>query len=120
MTTLDEMLALERQVWDALVAGDAAADAALICRDFIGVYKTGWADRADHCGQLRDGPTVSGYELHQPQVMELPGDTVLLTYLARYTRAGTPQIEEAMYVSSIWQCLEGRWLNIFSQDTDAV
>jgi len=39
-------VALESRVWDALVRGDADADADLLATDFLGVYATGFADRS--------------------------------------------------------------------------
>ena len=53
---LTEITALERQVWDALVTGDINADAALLCDSFLGVYSDGFAQKADHTGQLISGP----------------------------------------------------------------
>ena len=40
----------------------------------------------------------------------------LLAYCARYVRAGSTE-EESMYVSSLWCEHDGRWVNVFSQDT---
>jgi hypothetical protein len=39
--TVDRFIALESQVWDAFVAGDAEADARVLADNFIGVYSTG-------------------------------------------------------------------------------
>lgn len=113
---LEPVLALERAVWDALVAGDAAADAALLAPDFLGVYPTGFAGRADHAAQLAAGPTVAAYRLSDVRLVPMGADHALLAYRADYTRMGGAQ-PEAMFVSSIWRRAGAGWVNTFSQDT---
>ncbi|MCB2120744.1 MAG: nuclear transport factor 2 family protein [Rhodobacteraceae bacterium] len=115
---LAELLACERAVWDALVAGDAAADMATLDECFLGVYPDGFAGKADHGAQLAAGPTVARYEIAEARVLPLSPDVAVLAYLARYLRPGAEQ-QEAMYVSSIWRREGGGWRNVFSQDTPA-
>ncbi|WP_253913124.1 DUF4440 domain-containing protein [Pseudoruegeria sp. HB172150] len=116
MNDLDFFLSLETQVWEALVAGDAAADEALLAEDFLGVYSTGYAERACHVDQISDGPTVELYEISAPRLVPLGPGRALLAYRADYIRKGA-DTSEAMYVSSIWEERGGRWLNTFSQDS---
>ncbi len=116
MPDLAFFLALETRVWQALVDGDAAADAALLDPDFLGVYTTGFAGRDDHTGQLAGGPTVASYAIDGARLLPLGPGRALLAYRATYTRVGQTE-QEAMYVSSIWAEKAGRWINIFSQDT---
>ena len=120
MAELTFFTALETRVWEALVAGDAAADRALLAPDFLGVYSTGFAKRSDHTQQLADGPTVTRFLLSEARLIELGPGRVLLAYRADYLRKGA-HAAEAMYVSSIWEERDGQWLNTFSQDssTDA-
>jgi hypothetical protein len=115
---LRDLTSCERQVWDTLVQGDAAADAALLCKSFLGVYGTGFAGKADHTGQLEHGPTVQTYELSQLTARALGPEYALLSYHARFQRCGRLTAED-MYVSSIWQRTDNGWVNIFSQDTAA-
>lgn len=114
---LSTLLTLERRVWQALVDGDAAADTALLSDDFLGVYPDGFAGKADHSGQLDNGPTILRFELQEPQTRRLGDRHALLSYRATFRRPG--RAPEIMYVSSIWQEREGDWVNIFSQDTPA-
>ena len=114
---LDAILALETAVWEALRAGDDAADAALLSAEFLGVYPTGYADRDEHAAPLADGPTVARYEISEPRLTLVADDAVLLTYRAAYDRAPDPGSTEAMYVSSLWCRRDGSWRNTFSQDT---
>lgn len=116
---VDELLAVEQEVWAALAAGDADADARLLADDFLGVYGSGFAGKADHCGQLADGPTVSKHELSEARVLELAADVLLLAYRARWVGTGSRGTGEAttMYVTSVWRRTEEGWRNVFSQDT---
>jgi hypothetical protein len=115
---IDELIGLERTVWQALVDGDPAADESMLAEDFLGVYPSGFADRDEHAAQLNDGPTVAAYELHRARMVAVGEDALLLVYQADYRRPGAAGNEsESMYVSSLWCRREGRWMNVFSQDT---
>ncbi|GLP87597.1 nuclear transport factor 2 family protein [Tritonibacter mobilis] len=87
---LQDLTSCERQVWDALVQGDAVADAALLCESFLGVYGTGFAGKADHTGQLEHGPTVQTYELSQLTARALGPEYAVLSYHARFQRWRSP------------------------------
>ncbi len=117
-STLDFLISLETDVWDALVRGDAAADRALLAPDFLGVYPTGFAGRDDHADQLESGPSVDTYTITDARVVEVAVDTKLLSYRADYRRPGAmPGPMASMYVSSLWTMRDDRWVNVFSQDT---
>src|SRR5690606_23405244 len=111
----------ETQVWQALVAGDGRADERLLSEEFVGVYPTGFANRSDHVRQLDDGPTMSDFALSEERLLRLSESAVLLCYRADYRRSGDPpsSTSDVMYISSLWCRREGRWLNVFSQDTPA-
>ncbi len=119
MTPLEKekIRALETAVWEALVLGDAAADAALLAPDFLGVYETGFGDRDEHVAQLSAGPSVARFALRDQRFLALADNLVLVAYRAVYSRAATPEVEEVMYVSSIWRRNGTDWRNVFSQDT---
>jgi hypothetical protein len=117
---VEDFIQLETEVWRALVRGDAAADERLLADEFLGVYPTGFADRSDHVRQLADGPTVDEFTLSDERLVVLSDSAVLLAYRADYRRAprsARPIEPEAMYVSSVWCRRDGRWVNVFSQDT---
>lgn len=114
---LDWFLALESQVWEALVTGDAQADASLLTADFLGVYPSGFSGRVDHAGQLDAGPVMRSYHLDQARLLRIGEKHALLSYRATYARiAGDTEV---MFISSLWQLTGGRWRNSFSQDTPA-
>ncbi len=114
--SLDEILTLEKQVWSALVEGNAQADRALLSPDFLGVYPTGFANRDDHVGQFADAPTMAKYELSDARLRVLSPDIVLLSYRADYLRPNQSGWE-AMLISSLWERRNEVWVNSFSQDT---
>jgi predicted enzyme related to lactoylglutathione lyase len=118
---IDDFIQLENEVWHALVGGDAAADARLLSEDFLGVYPTGFADRSDHVGQLNEGPTVTEFTVSDERLLILSDSAVLLVYRAEYRRPRARHASdlETMYVSSLWCRRDGRWVNVFSQDTPA-
>ncbi len=113
-----ELLECETAVWQALVAGDAGADRALLATEFLGVYPDGFAGRDAHVAQLGHGPTVERFALSDARVLPLGGTHALLAYRADYRRVGR-EVDEAMYVSSVWRRTAAGWINVFSQDTPA-
>lgn len=118
MSFLKEILHCEECVWQALVDGDQAADAAALHDDFLGVYSSGFAAKDDHVNQLAQGPTITSYQLLDARTMPLGEGHVLLSYKATFTRASRDNPEN-MYVSSIWKHTPQGWVNVFSQDTPA-
>jgi len=115
-TLLAQITALETKVWQALVTGDTLADNRLLTADFLGVYPSGFATKAEHCGQLNDGPVMRSFSLSQVQLRIISPEAVLLSYRAQYQRANEAQ-EDVMYITSLWQHSDKGWLNSFSQDT---
>ncbi|MEL0435684.1 nuclear transport factor 2 family protein [Phycobacter sp. K97] len=116
---LQEILACETAVWQALQNGDVAADRAALHPKFLGVYPSGFAGRDAHSGQLLNGPTVARFALSKARILTLAADCALLAYLATYHLPGD-ETERAMYVSSVWKREGAGWINVFSQDTEAL
>ena len=81
------------------------------------ISPSGFAGRADHAGQLDAGPVMQSYDLDQARLLVIAPDSVLLSYRATYERVGKGR--EVMFVSSLWQRIDGQWRNSFSQDTPA-
>lgn len=70
---LAELTAAENRVWQALVAGDATADGAALDDSFLGVYPSGFSDKAGHIGQLAEGPVMEHFRLSELRLMRLGG-----------------------------------------------
>ena len=121
-TSIEQILKLETEVWEALRTGDSRRDSLMLSDDFLGVYPTGFANKTEHVSQLKDGPTVLSYKFIDPRIVVLGEKRVLLAYKAIWVRLknSAPQPCEAMFVSSVWEYRADRWLNTFSQDTPAV
>lgn len=119
--SLDFIVALESQVWEALVRGNAAAHEALMAPNFVGLYATGFADPTAHAGLLANGPMMASYEISQARLITISDSAVLLCYRADYRPQlnGTAGAPAAMYISSLWTESDGEWRNLFSQDTAA-
>jgi len=120
---LAHLLELEEQVWAALVSGDREADERLLADEFLGVYASGHAGKAEHVGQLDGGAVVSHYRLSEAKMLPLGEGLALLSYRADWQRVSREmeKAEEAMFVSSLWRRrADGLWQNLFSQDTPCV
>lgn len=115
---VDAFVALERRVWDALVAGDAAADRAMLSDDFLGVYPDGFSGVEAHAAQLSSGPTVTRYELSEARLRMIAPDAALLSYRADY-EGSMGGCAGAVFITSLWERRDGAWINTFSQDTPA-
>lgn len=116
---VEKFVSLEIGVWEALVNGDGVADAALLSEDFLGVYETGFSGKTEHAAMLDNGPIVLKYRIENARLRSVGDRAVLLSYLACYTKPDDPANQERMYVSSLWEEVDGQWLNTFSQDTNA-
>jgi len=115
-TLLAELTECENHVWDALVDGDRHADEAALGERFLGVYPDGFAGKTQHVQQLSNGSTMHSYTLSDIRVLTLGTDHAVLSYRAEFCRRNQNKLE-GMYVSSIWERVDGGWINIFSQDT---
>lgn len=116
---IEKFVALETGVWEALVSGDGVADTALLSEDFLGVYETGFSNRTGHAAMLDNGSIVLKYRFEDARLRVVGDKAALLSYLACYTKPVDPAKEERMYVSSLWQEIDGQWINTISQDTNA-
>lgn len=109
---------LESGVWDSQVSGDADAQRELLSADFVGVYPSGFATRAEHAAQLSDGPITTAYSIADARLITVTADTVMLCYRADHQPVGRARTE-SMFISSLWVERDGRWWNTFSQDSPA-
>lgn len=114
--TIDKFERLETAMWNSLVAGDGEAADRILSSDYLGVYTTGFSDRDDYIAALANGPTAASFEISQSRLFVLSDTAVLYSYRADFKSQpdGPP---EAMYISSLWCLRDGRWVNVFSQDT---
>ncbi len=109
----------EKGVWRALQQSDGTADARLLADDFVGVYETGFASKADHVRWTGQG-RVEYYRMADVRVMPFGREAALILYKAEFkgSQGGQP-FHKTQYISSLWIRRSNRWWNVFSQDTDA-
>jgi hypothetical protein len=110
---------MERGVWEALKNKDKAADARLLADDFVGLYDTGFATKSDHVNQMDSKYSIESYSVHDARVFRLSPTIVLLLYKAICKGSGEWEqyCSRPDFASSLWVERDGRWLNLFSQDT---
>ena len=114
--TIDMFKRLETAMWTSLVEGDGAAADGLLSSDYLGVYTTGFSDRADYIAALANGPIAASFEISESRIFVVSDTAVMYSYRADFkSRQDGPT--EVMYISSLWCKREGRWVNVFSQDT---
>jgi len=110
---------LESGVWEAMVSGDLDAERELLSADFLGVYPSGFATRAEHLAELADGPVTVSYTIVDARLIEVSADSVMLCSRADHQPVGRDE-PESMYISSLWVERDGRWWNTFSQDSPTI
>jgi hypothetical protein len=108
-------------VWEALKNKDKVADRNLLTEDFIGVYKDGFGNRAEHIAQIDDKYQLTEYKLENVRVLMIAADSAMIVYRATCRAAGTwaNDCAQPMYISSLWISQDSKWVNVFSQDTSA-
>jgi hypothetical protein len=64
---------------------------------------------------------MASYSITDTRLIHVSAADVMLCYRADYRRIqdGRPGSNETMYISSLWTERDGRWRNVFSQDTPA-
>ena len=114
----NELVALEREGWQALSDGRGAdyyaqhlADNALMAFSF------GVMDRQAAIDAMAQAPPWASFELTDPRVVALTDDSAVLVYAAKAQREG--QDPYAATISSTFVRRQGQWLLAFHQQTPA-
>ncbi len=118
MTPDADLVALERQGWEALADGrggeyyrENLADGALMAFSF------GVMDRLAAIAAMEQAPPWARFELIDPRVIELTEDCGVVVYRANAQRAGEEPY--SAMISSTFVQRDGRWLLAFHQQTPA-
>lgn len=113
----DDLIAREKQVWDALKRKDYDAFAAFLAADQMEVNSNGVYDKAGTIKGVKEidlsNATVSDF-----QVLKLDKDAAVVTYLVK----GPPPLfpAEGEWHSTVWVKRKGKWLAVFHQGTTVV
>ena len=117
----DEIIGLERAQWETFKKKDKATLAAMLADDYLDFGSDGRWDKAK---SLRDGymaadPTLLDFAWEDLQFKLLNANMALLTYRGKYREKnkGKENTGEAYY-SSLYQRQNGKWLTVFTQDSN--
>jgi hypothetical protein len=111
---VDQAWQLEQESWAAAAAGEAAAYYAKIMTDDAFVVLP---DRVLDRDEVLDGgvPPWSSYELEEPRLSLLDGETVLVSYRVAADRPGAGGYRGQ--VTSLYAWSDGGWALTFQQHT---
>ncbi len=113
----EDIIAMEKGVWDAITRQDVTAFQALVAEDawmVIGGMRSSGAEEARLLPQIHFPPCV----LSEFRVKALSDEVVLLHYTATFGGENSPMSDFAgsYYVSSVWQRRQEGWKMVFNQD----
>jgi hypothetical protein len=115
----DNIVALERQVAEAIKRNDMDAFGSLLTDDYVQVDSAG-ATPKSVLVKNEGNFTIKDYTMEDIRVVELNQDTALLT--SKFAQKGKYQGKDYSthgYSSSVWVKRGGKWLCAFSQVTPA-
>ena len=116
----EELVNLERMAWEAVKHKDRAALARLFGEGYFDFGSDGRYDpeKVLNAGWM-DGDTLEDISWTDLQVKVLDDHTALVTYRGKYRgkESGKETSGEAYY-SSLYQKQKGKWLMVFTQDSN--
>ena len=117
----DSLVTLERQSWDAWQKRDGKFFESFLSVDHVEVGFGGIADKTTVVtGVASAACVVRSYSVEGFKVAMLDAHTALLTYKARQdTLCAGKLVPSPVWVSSLYLKRDGRWLNVFYQQTPA-
>jgi hypothetical protein len=110
---------LEKQGWEAVKTKDYKTYVRSLAEDFVDVLPDGIITKSEEEKAIHQ-LTVYDYKLERLRVVHFAPDVTLLVYKAtqKATFSGQP-LATPTWVSSLWMKRNGRWLNVFVQETKA-
>ncbi|MEZ5944120.1 MAG: GNAT family N-acetyltransferase [Planctomycetaceae bacterium] len=118
--SLEEVLALERRVWQAVVEHNGHALAELFDDEYIEITSEG--NRVLKSDVVMESPQideVESYAIRDPQIRALGADSVLLSYQLTLDGKcrGIPILPRDRWATSIWHSRDGRWTCVSFQQS---
>jgi hypothetical protein len=115
-----EVIEMERGLWEALAQGDHAGFAEKIADDATLLGGQGVTDKQEMMSML-EGATIEAYEVTDFQVMQPGSGVAVVTY--HYSETYRPaEADSAMtyagWATSIWENRDGTWMAVFHQSTE--
>jgi hypothetical protein len=108
----ENIVSLEKRLWEASKNFDKATYASLLASDYYEVSDLGMSSRAEALDSL-EGP-VADYDLDNFKVTKLADNAALITYRSR-VRAGSSTVNALD--TELWLNRDGKWQTTFFQET---
>lgn len=117
----DEIIEKERQMFEAIKQKNWDAFAAVLADDTVYVDPEGAHDRAQAIAKVRK-IDMTEYALTDFRVVRVDADAAVVTYTmnAKGSYDGQPVPPLTLRETSAWHRREGRWLNVYHQETQFV
>jgi len=110
---------LERQGWDAVKTKDYGTYLESLAEDFVDVLPDGINTKGQEKEAVKQ-LTIHDYKWEGLRVLHFSPDVTLLVYKATQKATfGGQALPTPTWVSSLWMKRNGRWLNVFIQETKA-
>ncbi|GAC1541004.1 MAG: hypothetical protein NVS2B17_17870 [Candidatus Velthaea sp.] len=119
MTTLEqEIIALDRALWQAAMDGRLDDFRGMMASDYQGLYARGFVT-ADDDAQVTATMRIRGFRFEDVRVRELGPQTVLVTYITLLdATAGEARDISGRYAStSVWQRAKGGWSLVYHAES---
>jgi hypothetical protein len=115
----DDLIKLEKQSWEAWKNGDSKFFDNFLSDDHVEVGFTGVSSKTMVVKGVASGVChVKSYALDHFELRMLAADTALLTYHeTQDTECAGQAVPSPCWISSLYMRRDGRWLNIFYQQT---
>ena len=115
----DITVRLERQAWEALKTKDYRTYVRLLAEDFVDVLPGGIITKSEEDKGIVQ-LTLNDYKWEGLRIVHFSRDVTLLVYKATQKASfGGQPVPTPTWVSSLWIKRNGRWLNVFVQETRA-
>lgn len=116
-----QVIEMERGLWQALGEGDYQAFGQSIADDIVLVGADGVVGKQALMDQL-EGSTVEAYELGDFQVMQPGSDVAVVTY--SYSETFRPAEADSAttftgWATSVWENRDGSWVTVLHQSSEA-
>src|SRR3954451_10512492 len=119
MRVHDELIELEHEGWNALVAGDAAAYyGERLAADAVMAFPFGMMGREEAIASMAAAPPWESFSISEARVVALTPDSGVLVYRVVARRPGEQPY--AAVVSSTFARAQGEWRVAFHQQSPAV
>jgi hypothetical protein len=111
----ENIVTLEKRLWEASKNADKATYAGLLASDYYEVTDLGMSGRAEALENV-EGP-VADYDLEDFRVTKLADNAGLVTYRASVRPGGRSQPALNVLDTELWVNRDGKWQTTFFQET---